>query len=104
MSTTTKNEELKGQTHLTRAVIAALEIKVPAPKDIRFRGSLLRKSTAELATTAPNFLIRLFEAAATTDYPDADVVAFRHALENQLGKHFNLSEFKATTPTPSAKP
>lgn len=92
----TKNEELKGQTHLTRAVIAALEIKVPAPKDIRFRGSILRKSTAELATTPPNFLIRLFEAAAAADFPDADVVAFRHALETALGKHFNLTEFKAT--------
>lgn len=93
---TTKNEELQGQSHLTRTVIAALEIKVPAPKDIRFRGSLLRKATAELAATPPQFLIRLFEAAASTDYPDADVVAFRQALETQLGRHFNLAEFKAT--------
>jgi hypothetical protein len=92
----TKNEELQGQSQLTRTVIAALEIKVPAPKDIRFRGSLLRKATAELSGTPPQFLIRLFEAAAATDYPDSDVVAFRQALETQLGKHFNLSEFKAS--------
>jgi hypothetical protein len=92
----TKNEELQGQSQLTRTVIAALEIKVPAPKDIRFRGSLLRKATAELSATTPQFLIRLFEAAAGTDYPDADVVEFRQALETQLGKHFNLTEFKAT--------
>lgn len=91
----TKNEELQGQSQLTRTVIAALEIKVPAPKDIRFRGSLLRKATAELSSTPPQFLIRLFEAAASTDYPDADVVAFRQALETQLGKHFNLAEFRA---------
>ena len=94
----TKNEELQGQSHLTRTVIAALEIKVPATKDIRFRGSLLRKATAELAATTPVFLIRLFEAAATTDYPDSDVVEFRQALETQLGKHFNLAEFKAVGP------
>ena len=92
---TTKNEELQGQSQLTRTVIAALDIKVPAPKDIRFRGSLLRKATSELASTPPQFLIRLFESTASTDYPDADVVAFRQALENQLGKHFNLAEFKA---------
>lgn len=96
---TTKNEELQGQSQLTRTVIATLEIKVPAPKDIRFRGSILRKATAELASTPPQFLIRLFEATAGTDYPDADVVTFRQALETQLGKHFNLSEFKAQAGT-----
>lgn len=93
----TKNEELQGQSQLTRTVIAALEIRVPAPKDIRFRGSLLRKATAELAATPPQFLIRLFEAVASTDYPDADVVEFRQAIETQLGKHFNLAEFKAVS-------
>jgi hypothetical protein len=92
---TTKNEELQGQSQLTRTVIAALEIKVPAPKDIRFRGSLLRKAITELANTKPQFLVRLFEAAATTDYPDPDVVAFRHALEPHLGRLFNLAEHKA---------
>ncbi len=91
----TKNEELQGQSQLTRTVIAALEIKVPAPKDIRFRGSLLRKAAAELPATQLQFLIRLFEAAAATDYPDADVVEFRQTLETHLGRHFGLSEFKA---------
>lgn len=97
-TTTTKNEELQGQTHLVRVVAATLEIKVPAANEIRFRGSLLRKATAELASLKPQFLIRLFESAATTDYPDADVVAFRQALETQLARYLNLTAYKAPKP------
>ncbi len=58
-------------------------------------GDFSKEDAAELPATQPQFLIRLFEAAAATDYPDADVVEFRQTLETHLGRHFGLSEFKA---------
>jgi hypothetical protein len=94
----TKNEELKGQTHLVRVVAATLEIKLPAKKEIQFRGSLLRKAKSELSALAPQFLVRLFEAAAGTEFPDADVVEFRQDLELHLARYFDLAQFKAPLP------
>lgn len=98
---TTKNEELKGQSHLVRTVISTLEINLPAEKEIQFRGSLLRKAKSELAALAPQFLVRLFEAACGTDFPDADVVEFRQDLELHLARYFDLSQFKAARTAPA---
>jgi len=97
-TTTTKNEELKGQSHLVRVVIATLEIRVPSDKEIQFRGTLLRKSLSELPGLPPQFLVRLFEAAAAADFPDADIVEFRHALELCLARYFDLAAFKSPRP------
>jgi hypothetical protein len=102
MSTPTKNEELKGQSHLVRVVIATLEIRLPSDKEIQFRATLLRKSAAEIATLPPQFLVRLFEAAAGADFPDPDIVEFRHLLELQLARYFDLAAFKAA-PAPNGR-
>jgi hypothetical protein len=99
----TKNDELKGQSHLVRIVAATLDIKLPAEKEILFRGSLLRKAKAELAGLSPQFLVRLFESAAGTDFPDADVVEFRQDLEIHLARYLDLAQFKASRPTTAAK-
>lgn len=95
-TTTTKNEELKGQSLLVRSVAATLEIKLPADTEKKFRGTLLRRATADLPGMPPGLLIRFFEAACSCDFPDPDVVAFRIACERALAPHLDLSSYKAT--------
>lgn len=98
---TTKNDELKGQSLLVRSVAATLDIKVPGKMDCKFRGTLLRKAAAELATMPPGLIIRFFESACGCDFPDADVVEFRVACERALSGHLNLAEYKTQ---PAVKP
>lgn len=99
MSTTpTKNEELAGQSQLVRVVAATLEIKSPDKTEIKFRGALLRKATAEMTTIKPAFLVRLFEAACGVDFPDSEVVAFRIACERSLAGTLDLAAYRLTRP------
>lgn len=86
----TKNEELKGQSLLTRALIASLSIKVPSDTDKRFRSAAMLTATPQLSDIQPNFLIRIFEATAEADYPDPDVVTFREAVEKHLAPHLGI--------------
>lgn len=90
MATTTKNEELKGQSLLTRSLIAALNIRVPSDTDKRFRSAVMAQTIPQLAGIQPNFLIRIFEATAEADYPDADVVQFREKVETHLAPHLGI--------------
>ena len=101
---TTKNAELQGQSILVRTVAATLEIKVPADKEKPFRATLLRRVTAELAAMPTGLIVRLYESACGTDYPDEDVVAFRLACASALAKTLNLAAYKAAaqTSTPAA--
>ena len=99
----TKNEEIKGQSHLVRVVAATLEIRLPSEKEIQFRGSLLRKALTELSGLQPQFLIRLFESAVAAEFPDSDIVEFRHALEVHLARYLDLSQFKAARANSAAK-
>lgn len=90
-----KSEELKSQSHLVRTVAATLDIRVPDPTEIQFRGTLLRKATAEILTIQPGFLVRLFESACGVEHADNDVIQFRIACERVLAGHLNLAQFKA---------
>jgi hypothetical protein len=94
--TTTRNEELKGQSLLVRSVAATLDIKVPADTEKKFRATLLRRATADLAGMPSGLLIRFFESACACDFPDADVVGFRVACERALAPHLDLSAYKST--------
>jgi len=95
-TTTTKNDEIKGQSLLVRSVAAALSVKVPSPREVTIRGALLRRAAADLATMPSGLLIRFYEAACDCDFPDADVVAFRLACSRMLAKVLNLAEYKTT--------
>jgi hypothetical protein len=89
-----QNEELQAQTQLTRTIEAALKVAVPDADEIRFRGSLLRCATAQLATLKPAFVTRLYEAACDVKYPSDEVTEFRKALQVVIARGLNLKQYR----------
>lgn len=79
MTTTPKNEQLAAQTHLIRAVEAALKIDSPETIEIRFRSTLLKRAMAEAPKLKTAFLIRLHEAAAEVKYPRTSIRTYTRA-------------------------
>ena len=98
-----KNETLQAQTQLVRNIEAALKVDVPDAMDLKFRGSLLRKATAEISELSSGFITRLHEAACDVKFPSEEVTEFRHALQRAIAKSLGLEAYKAK-PTTAAKP
>jgi hypothetical protein len=88
------NEQLQEQTHLIRAVEAHLKVSVPDVEELRFRGSLLAKASAELKNLKPGFVLRLYEAACDVKFPSDEVEAFRLTLQREIGLHLNLRAYR----------
>lgn len=94
-SSSPKNDEqLQAQTRLTRTIEASLKIAVPDPEEIRFRSSLFNCATAQIDVLKDAFVIRMYEAACDVKFPSDEVTSFRKALQNRIGKSFDLRRFR----------
>ncbi len=91
-------DQLTAQTHLIRAVEAALQVAIPDNEELRFRRSLMRCASAQLDTLKPAFIIRLYEAACGVKFPSDDVSDLRKSLQTSLGKSFGLKAFRQAAP------
>ena len=87
-------DQLTAQTHLIRAVEAALQVAIPDSEELRFRRSLMRCAAAQLDALKPAFIIRLYEAACAVKFPSDDVSDLRKSLQTSLGKSFGLKAFR----------
>ncbi len=96
---TPNKDELQAQTHLIRAVEAALKVAVPDAEELRFRGSLLRCAAAQLGNFKPCFIIRLYEAACDVKFPSDEVGNLRKALQKTIAKSLDLKSHRQTAPT-----
>lgn len=97
MPTPPKNEELQGQTQLTRTIEAALQVAVPGPEELRFRAALFRAATAQMAALKPAFVTRMYEAACAVKFPSDEVTAFRLELQRTLARNLNLKQYRIPT-------
>ena len=86
-----EKEKIQSQSQLTRFIESSLKIAIPDPEEIKFRGSLLRCASTQLAALKPTFITRLYEAACEVKYPSDEVTDFRKALQRIIGKSLNLA-------------
>lgn len=102
--TTTKGEELSGQSLLVRTVEANLDIAVMEEgEEKRFRASLLKKAAAELAALKPGHVTRLYEAACKVRFSTPEVVEFRAALNRQIGATMGLRNYRDANTKPGGR-
>lgn len=95
MATTAKDPQLQEQSRLIRTVEANLKVSFLDATELRFRGSLLRRTEAELIALNATHITRLYEAACDVKFPSEEVTAFRKTLQVAIGKNMDLTKFKA---------
>ncbi len=92
---TSRSEELTAQSQLVRTVEANLDIAViESDHEIRFRDSLLRCASAQIAKMPPGLLTRLYEAACKVRFSTPAVVLFRESLQVEIGTRLSLKSYR----------
>jgi len=93
--TTTKDPLLQEQTRLVRSVEANLKVVTQDATELRFRGSLIRKVTADLPQINPSLVTRLYEAVCDIEFAPPEIVELRKQLQAAIGHQLNLKEHAA---------
>jgi hypothetical protein len=94
-TSTTKDPVLQEQTRLVRSLEANLKVITQDPEELRFRGSLIRKVSADLHSINSSLVTRIYEAVCEIEFASPELVALRKQLQATIGRQLNLREHAA---------